>query len=140
MIRTGKGLRMGKAQAIRLLISKRWTVRNMLSGRQSAVLVSPDGVDWHGDPRDLLDELAHQAGRRNIDTIHAASDREFVDSNEFKYGTAPWGQFYHYLALELAKVATAEQTKAAIDAALHCTEHQETGLRNDREKRARKML
>ena len=48
MIRTGKGLRMPKGAAIRLLTAQGWTVKNGLSGRQSAILAGPNGREYNG--------------------------------------------------------------------------------------------
>ena len=65
-------------------------------------------------------------GRQNIDTLHAAS-KDLDDGA--KYGNAPWGAFYHYVAMELAPHATKKQMEEAIANALRSTEHQEASIR-----------
>ena len=68
-----------------------------------------------------------QRGRKNIDAMHAAADRELSDGA--KYGRSPWGPFYHYMAMELAPHATKKQMTTAIEKALRFTEAQEAGIR-----------
>ncbi len=73
--------------------------------------------------------------RRNVDALHAATEREFTRANAAKYGQQPWGQFYHYVVMALAEHVTKPQMDVAIAKALRDTEAQETGCRNQREER-----
>lgn len=76
----------------------------------------------------------YERGRRNIQSLHAASDREFTSANDAKYGSMPWGQFYHYVAMELAPHATRQQMEDAITKALDNTAAQEAGCAAARQK------
>ena len=78
---------MSKAAALRKLVSMGWTVAANMPRRQSAKLTAPDGHQFYGDPRDLLDEIAHEQGRKNIDSLHAASKLHLEDAE--KYGPTP---------------------------------------------------
>lgn len=54
MIRVGKGLAISKAQSIKKLVEAGWTVKLAMKGHRSAILLSPDGHEHYGEPRDML--------------------------------------------------------------------------------------